>query len=87
MRAEKLEFYLGPSLSLPELSRAGKATPVSRLSLDREKMSRPRQLGKIVSSSPSTRSLSLFPLRMRRGRSRCRRVLAATSKNLGAACT
>lgn len=29
------------------------ATPLSRLSLDREKMSRPRQLGKIVSPSPS----------------------------------
>ena len=41
-------FYPGPeSLSFGALTT--RATPVSRLSLDREKMSRPRQLGKIVS--------------------------------------
>lgn len=51
LRAERLAFYPGPSLSPSELSRPGRATPVSRLSLDREKMSRPRQLGKIGISS------------------------------------
>lgn len=38
-----------------------RATPVSRLSLDREKMSRPRQLGKIVSPPPSFSPSSSFP--------------------------
>lgn len=37
------------------------ATPVSRLSLDREKMSRPRQLGKIVSPSPPVAPVPLLP--------------------------
>lgn len=56
-------FYPGASLSPSELSRPGRATPVSRLSLDREKMSRPRQLGKIVSPPSSSPSLlsSSFP--------------------------
>lgn len=56
MRVEGLAFYPGLSLSPSELSRPGRATPVSRLSLDREKMSRPRQLGKIVSPPPSSPS-------------------------------
>lgn len=51
----RFAFYPGMSLSPSELSRPGRATPVSRLSLDREKMSRPRQLDKIVSPPPSER--------------------------------
>lgn len=81
-KREKGENILpGSNLSPLELSQPGMATPVSRLSPDREKMSWSRQLGKIVSPLPSA---APFPYRMKRGRPRCRRVLATTSKNLGA---